>query len=460
MAKRDYYDVLGINRSADEKEIKRAYRKLAKKYHPDINPGDKQAEQKFKELTEAYNVLSDAEKKKLYDRYGFEAFEEGFRPGQDQSGDMGDMGDIFGDIFGDLFHGNGGSGFRFRTGGFGGAFRQRGADARADIRISFDEAVFGCDKVFQIREENGKVSSLQVHIPAGIDEGQSVRLKGKGEPGIGGGAAGDLMLKVHIAPKQGYERKGKDVYVTVSIPYTTAVLGGEAIVPTLTGKVSCKIAAGEILTHRTDVVMLDVEDSMEEWQDIIYGSRHTLYPVCEGSPDRIIGILDAGRYFRLENQDRKTVMERAVHPAYFIPDTVKADTLFRNMKQKKQTMAVVLDEYGGMSGIITIKDLVERLVGDICFHGEEEEEETTVKAIEEGVWLVPGSAWIKEVSEVLGTTLPCEDCDTFSGLILHALGSIPEDGTDMELEVAGLRIQVTQIRNHQVGMAVVSLLRE
>ncbi|MBO4981813.1 MAG: DnaJ domain-containing protein [Lachnospiraceae bacterium] len=244
MAKRDYYDVLGINRSADEKEIKRAYRKLAKKYHPDINPGDKQAEQKFKELTEAYNVLSDAEKKKLYDRYGFEAFEEGFRPGQDQSGDMGDMGDIFGDIFGDLFHGNGGSGFRFRTGGFGGTFRQRGADARADIRISFDEAVFGCDKVFQIREENGKVSSLQVHIPAGIDEGQSVRLKGKGEPGIGGGAAGDLMLKVHIAPKQGYERKGKDVYVTVSIPYTTAVLGGEAIVPTLTGKVSCKIAAG------------------------------------------------------------------------------------------------------------------------------------------------------------------------------------------------------------------------
>lgn len=220
------------------------------------------------------------------------------------------------------------------------------------------------------------------------------------------------------------------------------------------------LAAGEILTHRTDVVMLDVEDSMEEWQDIIYGSRHTLYPVCEGSPDRIIGILDAGRYFRLENQDRKTVMERAVHPAYFIPDTVKADTLFRNMKQKKQTMAVVLDEYGGMSGIITIKDLVERLVGDICFHGEEEEEETTVKAIEEGVWLVPGSAWIKEVSEVLGITLPCEDCDTFSGLILHALGSIPEDGTDMELEVAGLRIQVTQIRNHQVGMAVVSLLRE
>lgn len=243
MAKRDYYDVLGINRSADEKEIKRAYRKLAKKYHPDINPKDKQAEQKFKELTEAYNVLSDAGKRKLYDQYGFEALEEGFCPGQKQQGEAGD---VFDDLFGDWFHGRGGSGFHFHTdGGFGGgAFRQKGADARADIRISFDEAAFGCDKVFQIREENGKVSSLQVHIPAGIDEGQSVRLKGKGEPGIGGGTAGDLMLKVHIVPKPGYERKGKDIYVTVSIPYTTAVLGGEVIVPTLTGKVSCKIAAG------------------------------------------------------------------------------------------------------------------------------------------------------------------------------------------------------------------------
>lgn len=269
MAKKDYYDVLGINRGADEKEIKRAYRKLAKKYHPDINPGDKQAEQKFKELTEAYNVLSDSEKKKLYDQYGFAAFEEGYGAEKDYSGgrsysaggfgnggayqefhftdgDMGDMGDIFDDFFGDFFHGHGGNGFHSRsTSGFGrGNFRQNGADAHADITISFDEAVQGCDKVLQMRDENGISSSLQVHIPAGIDEGQSVRLKGKGASGIGGGNDGDLMLKVHITPKPGYERKGNDVYVTASIPYTTAVLGGEAIVPTLKGKVSCKIAAG------------------------------------------------------------------------------------------------------------------------------------------------------------------------------------------------------------------------
>ena len=253
MAKKDYYDVLGISRSADEKEIKRAYRKLAKKYHPDTNPGDKQAEQKFKEITEAYNVLSDAEKKKLYDQYGFAAFEEDFgsrtggfggeefRSGQGgpgggayreyhfTGGDMGDMGGIFDDIFGDMFHRG---------------FRQKGADAHADISINFDEAVFGCDKVLQLRDENGKVSSLQVHIPAGIDEGQCVRLKGQGGAGVGGADAGNLLLKVHINPKPGYERKGNDVYVTVNIPYTTAVLGGEAVVPTLTGKVSCKIAAG------------------------------------------------------------------------------------------------------------------------------------------------------------------------------------------------------------------------
>ena len=271
MAKKDYYDVLGISRSADEKEIKRAYRKLAKKYHPDTNPGDKQAEQKFKEITEAYNVLSDAEKKKLYDQYGFAAFEEDFgsrtggfggeefRSGQGGPGGGayreyhftgGDMGDIFDDIFGDMFQG--GDGFESRTGGgFGGGFRsraggfrQKGADAHADISINFDEAVFGCDKVLQLRDENGKVSSLQVHIPAGIDEGQCVRLKGQGGAGVGGADAGNLLLKVHINPKPGYERKGNDVYVTVNIPYTTAVLGGEAVVPTLTGKVSCKIAAG------------------------------------------------------------------------------------------------------------------------------------------------------------------------------------------------------------------------
>lgn len=171
MSKRDYYEVLGINRSADEKEIKRAYRKLAKKYHPDMNPGDKQAEQKFKEITEAYNVLSDQEKKKLYDQYGFAAFEEGFgQGGFDQGGfkqggagsgfgsggfrssgfgnggyqeyhfeDGDDMGDIFGDMFKNMFHGQGG--FGGSTGGFPQqSYRMKGEDLHADVNVSFDDA--------------------------------------------------------------------------------------------------------------------------------------------------------------------------------------------------------------------------------------------------------------------------------------------------------------------------------
>ena len=273
--KQDYYEVLGIGKQADEKEIKRAYRKLAKKYHPDMNPGDKVAEQKFKEVTEAYNVLSDKEKKKSYDQFGFAAFDEagnaradagsgfyggaggqgfggqgGFRSGSFHTGDGsgyqefhfegGNMDDMFGDIFGNMFHG-----------GFGGqkGYRQqasyKGEDLHADITVGFDEAAFGCDKMIHIQAADGTgVQSLSVHIPAGIDDGKSVRLRGKGHPGFGGGENGDLLLKVHITPRAGYERKGMDVYTTADIPFTTAVFGGEASFPTLYGNVVCKVPAG------------------------------------------------------------------------------------------------------------------------------------------------------------------------------------------------------------------------
>ena len=289
--KQDYYEVLGIGKQADEKEIKRAYRKLAKKYHPDTNPGDKVAEQKFKEVTEAYNVLSDKEKKKLYDQFGFAAFDEagnaradagsgfyggaggqgfggqgGFRSGSFHTGDGsgyqefhyegGDMGDMFGDIFGNMFHGNAGghSGFYSNGSGFGGfagqkGYRQqdsyRGEDLHADITVGFDEAAFGCDQMIHIQAADGTgVQSLSVHIPAGIDDGKSVRLRGKGHPGFGGGENGDLLLKVHITPRAGYERKDMDVYTTADIPFTTAVFGGEASFPTLYGSVVCKVPAG------------------------------------------------------------------------------------------------------------------------------------------------------------------------------------------------------------------------
>ena len=296
-AKRDYYDVLGIDRNADEKTIKKAYRKLAKKYHPDTNAGNADAADKFKEVNEAYDVLSDPKKKKMYDQFGHAAFEAGADPGAGAgtggfSGFHGgtnggyqefhfngeDMDDIFGDIFGNMFHGNhsgsngfggsnrsyshfgGGSGFHSRSGfgsnGFGGSgfggFQQQDfalmcSDVKASINVTFDEAAFGADKRISLSGPDGSSGApqtLQVHIPAGIDTGKSIRLKGKGMPGTGGGEPGDLLLKVTVGTRPGYERKGSDVYTTISIPYTTAVFGGEATVPTLYGNVICKIREG------------------------------------------------------------------------------------------------------------------------------------------------------------------------------------------------------------------------
>ena len=295
-AKRDYYEVLGVERNADEKTIKRAYRKLAKKYHPDTNAGNKAAEQKFKEVTEAYSVLSDPEKKKMYDQFGHAAFDQGAGAG-DFNGHSGSYGggyqgfssgpggyheyhfegnadDIFGDMFKDIFNGTGGRGFTghsgfgshsgfgdgkfyhsgFNTSGFEGDYGQygtddyssKGSDLHADVSVGFDEAAFGCDKIITLQDpsKGGRSQSLKVHIPAGINTGQSVRLRGKGMPGNGRTQAGDLFLKVTVQDKPGYERKGMDVYTTVNIPYTTAVLGGEVRVNTLYGDVMCKIKEG------------------------------------------------------------------------------------------------------------------------------------------------------------------------------------------------------------------------
>ena len=294
-AKQDYYELLGVAKNADATAIKKAYRKLAKKYHPDTNAGDPTAEQKFKQVTEAYSILSDPEKRKLYDQFGHAAFDgsmpEGGAYGYGNAGGAQnggyqefhfngqDMGDIFGDIFGDMFHGgssgghrsysfhsdgNGGfhqyysngsgadgfgqgshfGGFGQRGGFHGGQFLQKGSDIHADVTVSFDDAALGCEKMIHLKDENGQVQSLKVTIPAGIDTGKTVRLKGKGNPGFSGGEAGDLLLKVKVGDRAGFERKGMDVYTNISIPFTTAVLGGEAVVPTLNGNVICKIRPG------------------------------------------------------------------------------------------------------------------------------------------------------------------------------------------------------------------------
>lgn len=240
--KRDYYEVLGLDKSADVAAIKKAYRKLAKKYHPDTNAGNPQAEEKFKEVTEAYNVLSDEEKKKLYDRFGHAAFEEGAGDGHFQGNPQGsyqefhfdgadvDLDDLFGNFFG--------GGFRRE------AFSGKGQDVTACVEVSFEEAALGCEKTIRFQHPDGTMQSLQVHIPAGIDHGQKVRLQGKGMPGRNGGEAGNLLLEVQVRESASFERKGMDVYSTVNVPFITAALGGEVIVNTLYGKVSCKIKEG------------------------------------------------------------------------------------------------------------------------------------------------------------------------------------------------------------------------
>lgn len=283
-AKRDYYEVLGVSRDADKNTIKKAYRKLAKKYHPDTNQGNAQAAERFKEATEAYNILSDPEKKKMYDQFGHAAFDGSGAAGGAYGGAYsrngggtyqyagpdgtfheyhfegnGDMDDFLKNIFGGSFGGFGGatrssskgsrsgfSGSGFGESGSYGNYSQDGADVTAEITVGFDEAAFGCEKVIHLTENSGKAvgKALKVKIPAGIDTGKSIRLRGKGNPGINGGKAGDLLLKVKVASKPGYERKGMDVYTTVRVPFTTAVLGGEAKVETLHGNVLCKINPG------------------------------------------------------------------------------------------------------------------------------------------------------------------------------------------------------------------------
>lgn len=217
------------------------------------------------------------------------------------------------------------------------------------------------------------------------------------------------------------------------------------------------LTAGEIATHRTDLTILWMEESMEEWAHTIRESRHTRYPVCGESADDVVGILNTQDYFRLTDQSRETVLERAMEPAYFVPERVKADVLFRNMREEGRAMAVVLDEYGGMTGILTLSDLVEQLVGEL---GQEETEEPLIQAVEPGTWKVRGEAPLEEVAQTLGVSLPCREYDTFNGLVFGALAVIPQDGDTVEVETQGLCIQVTHIRNHQVESALVTLARE
>ena len=214
------------------------------------------------------------------------------------------------------------------------------------------------------------------------------------------------------------------------------------------------ISAGELVTHRTEVVMLDVADDMEVWKETIHNSRHASYPIFEENADNIIGVLKAKEYFRLEDKSRESVMKHAVRDPYFVPATIKADRLFRNMKKGRRTMAVVLDEYGGMMGVITVKDLIEQLVGDYYAYDDIEDSDN-IKSIGENTWKIHGSASLEDVSEKLGVSLYAEAFDTFNGLIFYTLGKVPADGDKFTLEIKNLTVKVVKVQNHMVEVAIV-----
>ncbi|HLH25061.1 MAG TPA: DnaJ C-terminal domain-containing protein [Chloroflexota bacterium] len=245
--KQDYYQVLGVSKGASEKEIRQAYRRLARQYHPDLNPGDKAAESKFKEIGEAYEVLSDAEKRKKYDRYGHDwqhaeaaeaaAREAGFggarwSPGQGgvrfETADFDDA--AFGDLFGNLFGGAGA-----RTGFRGRRMAQRGEDYEQPVDVTLEEAFAGSQRMLQVQGADGKLRRLEVKIPAGVADGSRIRIAGEGGPGVGGAPNGDLYLVVTVRPHPGFRREGDDLHVDVPVPLHVLMLGGEVHVPTLKG---------------------------------------------------------------------------------------------------------------------------------------------------------------------------------------------------------------------------------
>lgn len=219
------------------------------------------------------------------------------------------------------------------------------------------------------------------------------------------------------------------------------------------------ITAGEIAIHRTDVALLWLEDDVDVWAHTIFEARHTLYPVCDGSADNVVGILNAKDYFPLKEKTRENILAAAVHPAFFVPETVKADVLFRNMKKSRNSMAVVLDEYGGMVGIVTLQDLVEELVDDLNDDIPDlDNPEPYIEKTGECSWEIHGNIALELLESATGLELATEEYDTFTGMVFDALGAVPGDGEqEISLELENLWVRILKIEAHQIEAATVTL---
>lgn len=217
------------------------------------------------------------------------------------------------------------------------------------------------------------------------------------------------------------------------------------------------ITAVEIMTHRTEVSLLWLEETDEQWEEKISKSRYSIYPVCRNSFDDVIGILYIKDYFRLKNRTRESVMKNAVQKAYFVPESVRADILFRNMKQTRNHFAIVVDEYGGMSGIITMNDLLEQLVGDLEDDILAPTDQPEIEYVEPNSWKMQGTVQLTEISKQLGIPLPVTEYDTLGGMFFGILGEIPDDGSTPQIEKYGLKINAISIKERKLERAIVHL---
>lgn len=218
------------------------------------------------------------------------------------------------------------------------------------------------------------------------------------------------------------------------------------------------LAVGEFATRRKDLVILWQEETMEQWDKLIHESRHTRYPICGETVDDVVGILNVKDYFRLKNKSRENIMRNAVQPPFFVPEGIRADVLFRQMKESRNHFAVVLDEYGGTEGIVTINDLLEQLVGDLEDEDSPKEKPEGMEQIDNTTWKIYGNLPLDKVAEILQETLPVEEYDTFSGFVFATYGSVPEDGSKIEVQTEKMQILVTKIYEHQVEEALIHMV--
>ena len=219
------------------------------------------------------------------------------------------------------------------------------------------------------------------------------------------------------------------------------------------------IMVESIATHRTDVTILWMEEDMDSWAETIHNSRHTRYPVCDGSPDNVVGVLNAKDYFRLEDKSRENVLQKAVYPAYFVLETTKADVLFKNMKANKKSMAIIIDEYGGMTGIVTLYDLIEELVGDLEDEPlEYKNDDPYIEKVNENTWQVKGNVELEDIEAALNVEIASAEFDTFTGLVFEELGRIPEDGEqDINLKIQDIQVHISSVKDHQIEKAEIKI---